>query len=93
MEWKEKLERLSWEIQEGTAKWIDVEKLFESELSSQKAKVLEILEGMTRKTTDKFEMMLEIRIQEINEGKWATADIKAGYNQALKDIKLKLLDL
>lgn len=50
----------------------------------------EDVEAMYRKTTDPFELMVEIRQEQIQQGEWSTADANAGYNQAVKDIIKKL---
>ncbi len=60
-------------------------KFFLSHLEAYKERVRGEIEGMYRKTTDTLEVMKEIRQAEIQENQWATADTKAGYNQALKD--------
>lgn len=60
--------------------------VFKNLLLSNKAKLREEIEGKYRKTDDPFETFKEIRQEEIEQGQWSTADTKAGYNQAIKDI-------
>ncbi len=81
------------EIPMGISRWIThgdkygySNFLVQKTLQSLKEKVGKML----RKTTDPFETMQEIRQEEIKDG-WATADTKAGYNQAIKDF-LTLLE-
>lgn len=58
----------------------------QAELSRLGAEILSVIPEY-KKTTDPLETYTDIRQAEIQNGDWATADSKAGYNQGLKDTR------